>query len=67
MRLDQCCEDAALMCLCDEQAQERQDAQSKVLQASGLAPAQALAPTVASVADAVQVSTGTVVLECLKI
>jgi len=55
------------MCLCDEQAQERQDAQSKVLQASGLAPAQALAPTVASVADAVQVSTGTVVLECLKI
>ena len=36
------------------QAQERLQAQSAVLQASGLAPAQAIAPTVASVAETLQ-------------
>ncbi len=36
------------------QAQERLQVQSAVLQASGLAPAQALAPTVASVAETLQ-------------
>ena len=36
------------------QAQEVQSARAKILQASGLAPAQAIAPTVASVGSALQ-------------